>query len=178
MNKASLLNGTIYFDEFHRLTKEDSDLLLRIAEKPYELKLPDIGKKIPLRLLLIFASDETPAQVEDKGWNPDLLSRVAKPGRYFEIPSLSQRKEDITLLTVYYLEKRSEEKEVEIGLIYINALRLICELPWKSNYRQLISFLDHIIISLPKEIAPEEIGFEISFEEVWNAICAMNLIQR
>lgn len=150
--RASACGGTVFFDEFNTLDPRDGNLFLRFAEEPHEIEVPGLPSPLGLDVLMVFASNKRPAELEREGWNPAVLTRVAKPGHYFEIPPLSARREDIAVASVYYLEQqeqksreRNEVPVLEIERFELDALRLLCLLPWEGNYRQLMALLSRVV---------------------------------
>lgn len=141
--RASACGGTVFFDELNTLAAQDANLFLRIAEEPHEIEIPGVLSPFPLDLLMIFASNKTPLQlVREKQWNDAVLTRLAKPGVYFEIPPVGARRMDIALAVAYSIEKR----QPSIASIDVDALRWLCQLPWEGNYREIGALIDQVLL--------------------------------
>jgi len=167
LTKASACGGTIFFDEINTLAPADANLFLRIAEKPHSIEVPGLAFSIGLDVLMIFASNKRPAELEQAGWNSAVLSRIAKPGSYFEIPPLCDRPLDIGVVTAYYLQKNAPQ----VRHLDVDALRWLCKLPWSvGNYRELGAVLDRLIDDAKRREARE-----ITSEDVLQAYAGQRL---
>jgi len=145
--RASAVAGTIYFDEINTLGARAADVFLRLAEKPYEIEIPGNSRPIRLNVLMVFASNKRPDELVREGWNEAVLTRLAKPGSYFELPPLSDRPVDVAVAAAYMLERAEMEgKCPNVDRIDLDAFRILCCMPWRrGNYRQLKAFMDRLI---------------------------------
>ena len=144
--KATAYAGTCFFDEFNTLEKGLANNFLRLLAKPYEsLVFESEDKDSDERLIknfncvYVFASNKTPDELIDEGFNEAVISRISQ--YYFEVPPLRQRTEDMLLAFINGLTKK---EDVGWKKIEPTALRFLCLLPWEGNFRTLAGFVDDL----------------------------------
>jgi DNA-binding NtrC family response regulator len=125
----------------------------------------------PIKLLVVIASNYTPDQLIEKGFNPAIVFRITK--NYFHVPPLRQRKEDIAVFINHLLSKVA--KDYKLKRIDPHGMRLLCELPWPDNYRGVKGLIDHILFKRrQKEIEHPE----ITYDEVLQAITERDVMKK
>lgn len=171
------LGGTLFLDEFNTLPYYLSIKFLRIFESPYEIEMPWDSQRyrMSVNILTIFASNLDSLGLIERKFSPAVIGRITQ--NTFEIPPLRDRKEDIAVFVNSYLQKlKNKDKEgmiKNVTRINLDALRLICELPWLDNYRGIKGLLDEIILERKyRRIAMPN----ITFDEVIKAIAKRELL--
>ncbi|MEO5358791.1 MAG: sigma 54-interacting transcriptional regulator, partial [Nitrospirae bacterium YQR-1] len=69
-----------------------------------------------------------------------------------ELPSLSQRKDDIPLLVKFFIEKHNAEFGKQVTDISDGALRLLMDYHWPGNIRQLSSVIERAVLMTDNDV--------------------------
>ena len=73
-----------------------------------------------------------------------------------DLPPLRQRKEDVPLLTEFFLRKYSEENQRQMRRMTPEALRPLLNYAWPWNVRELENVIERaVVLSSNSEIGPE-----------------------
>jgi DNA-binding NtrC family response regulator len=108
-------------------------------------------KKIDVKL--ISASNQNLKElVNQKKFREDLYYRIATFN--IVIPPLRERIEDIPLLTDYFLERLSKKFDREITITPA-ALKILMQLEWQGNVRELENTLERAIITSNDSVLKE-----------------------
>ena len=136
--------GTIFLDEIGDISiKTQVDLLRFIQER----ELRRIGGKTPIKvdIRIIAATHKNLEELIKKGeFREDLYYRLNVIT--IELPSLRERKEDVPLLTEYFLEKFKLETGKKLKRISEDAMRVLMEYNWPGNVRQLENAIEHALV--------------------------------
>jgi DNA-binding NtrC family response regulator len=148
--------GTIFLDEVGDMDLTLQSKLLRAIE---ESEIERVGgvKIIKVDVRIVAASNrDLDRAVEDKSFREDLYYRLnVFP---IEIPPLRERKEDIPLLTEYFMNKYRIELKATQKDISKEALNILMNYHWKGNVRELENTVERAIILCDGEIiTPEHI---------------------
>jgi len=130
-------------------------------------------KPVKIDVRIIAASNkELEKAVEEKLFREDLFYRLnVFP---ITIPPLRERKDDIPLLSEYFLNKYCGELKAGVKSISKDALALLMSYPWKGNVRELENCIERAVILCDgEEINTEHINLnqQISIES-----CLRNLL--
>lgn len=154
-NKAGLLeqanNGTLFLDEIGDVPMGMQVKLLRLIEtRAYRPVGSTQVRSANFRL--ICATHKDLQQLVDRGeFREDLYYRInAFP---IILPSLSERKDDIALLSASLLDKLSPNIDYQLTEKAINSLK---QLELKGNIRELRNILERAIIYAPSNIIDED----------------------
>ncbi|GAA0182347.1 sigma-54-dependent Fis family transcriptional regulator [Clostridium sediminicola] len=164
--------GTIFLDEIGEMPKDLQIRLLRILQ---EREVTRIGgsKRISVDIRIIAATNKNLTQeIKVGSFRQDLFWRLNVIS--INIPKLSQRKEDIPLLTKHFIEKHSKKIERKY-ILSKDSLHILLNYNWPGNVRELencieraLLFVDNNVI-LPEHLpeyltyAPEKVDFYGSF---------------
>ena len=80
------------------------------------------------------------------------------------IPPLRERSEDIPLLINYFIEKYTNEQQLEskVSGITPEAVKILCDYQWKGNVRELENILERcILLGSGDMITPSELPLKI-----------------
>jgi len=163
-------NSTIFLDEIGELPLELQGRLLRVLQ---EKEVERIGgnKRIKVEVRIIAATNRNlEAEVAEDKFRSDLYYRLnVFP---IELPPLRERKEDIPLLAMYFLEKHNQKNGKKITGFSQKVLQQMCLNSWPGNIRELENMVQRSIISakdhIINEIAvPKNIGFHQQNQEEW-----------
>ncbi|MBN8568441.1 MAG: sigma-54-dependent Fis family transcriptional regulator [Ignavibacteria bacterium] len=136
--------GTLFLDEISEMPYNLQSKLLRVLEN-WEIKPVGSDKIKKIDVKLISASNQNLKElVNQKKFREDLYYRIATFN--IIIPPLRERIEDIPLLTDYFLARLSKKFDRQIS-ITPGALKILMQLDWQGNVRELENTLERAIIT-------------------------------
>ncbi len=165
--------GTIFLDEIGELYPFLQVKLLRVVQEKTFRRLGG-AEDIRVDVRIISATNQNlEERVKNGEFREDLYFRLNVIP--IKIPPLRDRKEDIPLLTEYFIEKYSKEFGKEVKKISPYALQLLMKYPFPGNVRELENIIERSItletgnIILPETlvISEEDSGpaAHVDFEE-------------
>ncbi len=154
--------GTLFLDEIGDMPQTMQAKLLRVLENGEVVRLGS-NDPITVDVRFISATNKNLAEmVADKRFREDLYFRIK--GVTLLIPPLRERREDIPLLTHYFIRQLAEKYEKPLEGITPEAQQELVGYSWPGNVRQLRSVIENMIVltagsmldvdSLPVEIRP------------------------
>jgi two-component system response regulator HydG len=153
--------GTLFMDEIGDMPQAMQAKLLRVLENGEVVRL---GSNEPVRVdvrLISATNRNLDEMVADKKFREDLFFRIK--GVTIVIPPLRQRREDIPLLTYYFLKQSAERYAKEIDGISTEAQQALMAYGWPGNVRQLKNVIENMVVLAPPG---REIGVEVLPAEV------------
>jgi two-component system, NtrC family, response regulator AtoC len=135
-------HGTIFLDEIAELPLSAQVKLLRVIQ---EGEIEKIGRteKIKVDVRIIAATNKNLAQqVVDKKFREDLYYRLNVVPVY--VPTLKERKEDIPILTDYFLNLFCSEAGKPKPVIEEQAMDLLLDYDWQGNVRELVNVIQRL----------------------------------
>ena len=152
--------GTIFLDEIGELYPFLQVKLLRVVQEKTFRRLGG-AEDIKVDVRIISATNQDlKEKVKNGEFREDLYFRLNVIP--IKIPPLRDRKEDISLLTSYFVEKYSREFGKEIKKISPYALQLLMEYPFPGNVRELENIIERSValetgnIILPETLVMSE----------------------
>jgi len=148
--------GTIFLDEISELPPALQVKLLRVVqEKTFRRIGGTEDMKVDVRI--ISATHQSLAKMVKEGaFREDLFYRLNVIP--IHIPPLRKRKEDIPLLTKYFIKKYSREFGKEIKTMSAYALELLMDYQFPGNIRELENIIERsIVMEQSKIILPEDL---------------------
>ena len=140
-------NGTVFLDEVGDMNPYAQAKILRSIESKEVFPLG--GKRaIPLDLRIIAATNQDPEQLMDEGkFREDLYYRlnVAR----VHLPPLRERKEDISRLIAYAIEKMNRCFGRNVKGLTDEAMATLFRYDWPGNVRELMNLIEASYINLP-----------------------------
>jgi formate hydrogenlyase transcriptional activator len=137
-------HGTILFDEIGDMPAETQVALLRVLQ---EREFERVGgtQSIPLDVRVIAATNcDLPAQIRSGKFRPDLFYRLnVFPIR---VPPLRERREDILLLTKYFIDRYSAKMGKRIRSVDKQTAQLLEAYHWPGNIRELQNVIERAMI--------------------------------
>ncbi len=127
--------GTLFLDEVANLSASIQASLLRVIQ---ERKLKRVGgtKEMDVDVRIIVASNENLQNAYQKGkFREDLYHRFNEFS--LNLPSLRNRKEDISLFASFFLDKTNRELNKEIKGFDEEVLNMFIQYSWPGNLREL-----------------------------------------
>ena len=159
-------HGTIFLDEISELPMLSQVKLLRVLQ---EGEIDKIGRteKIKVDVRVIAASNiDLEIAVEEKKFREDLFYRLNVMNIY--IPTLRERRNDIPALKEYFLEKYSDQMEIERPKIKDEAIAMLQSYEWPGNIRQLQNVIQRLLVSIEGEISKEDIANVLGSKRIGN----------
>lgn len=150
--------GTVFLDEISTMSMSLQPKLLRVLQE-YVIMRVGGRQPIPVNIRLIAAT------------NVDLKKRVAS-GQYredlfyrlnvfpIEVPALRDRKEDIPLLSNFFLQKYSELYSIDAPKLPARTLDRMMSYEWPGNVRELENFIERAVV-LHASGGSGTVGFEL-----------------
>lgn len=136
--------GTIFLDEIGELDISLQAKLLRVLQEG-EIERVGSVKQIKLDVRIIAASNKNLEDaVADKQFREDLYYRLSVFPVH--IPPLRERREDISSLAEYFLERFSREMKKRKPEISKDAMDILMTYQWKGNVRELENTVERAVI--------------------------------
>ena len=127
--------GTVFLDEINSMPLSSQAKLLRVLEEKKIMKLGS-NKEEPIDIRIISSTNEFPVEAIRNGHlREDLFYRLSVV--QITIPPLRDRKEDILLLTEFFIEKYNRRFHKKVIGIDENVLAVFMSFSWPGNVRQL-----------------------------------------
>ena len=136
--------GTLFLDEIGDLSlKLQAKLLRVIQEKQVERLGSDHSIKVDVRILAATNKD-LEKEVQEGRFREDLFFRLNVIP--IKLPPLRERKEDIPLLTQFFLKRICEREGIEEKKFTSQAIKALLNYPWPGNIRELENFVERVVI--------------------------------
>ncbi len=136
--------GTIFLDEISDISPKIQVELLRVLqEKEFERVGDSTTKKVDVRVVTATNQDLS-EKVRRGEFREDLYYRLNV--MKIELPPLRKRREDIPLLTDYFLEKFNRKFNKEIRSVSDDVKKIFMNYPWPGNVRELEHAIEHAFI--------------------------------
>ncbi len=152
--------GTLFLDEIGDMPADTQTRLLRVLS---DGEFYRVGGHEPLKadVRIIAATHQNLEQlVSQNRFREDLFHRLNVIR--IHIPTLRERREDIPLLTGYFLRKAAEELNEDPKLLKPETMDYITNLPWPGNVRQLENFCRWItVMATGQEVLLEDLPPEL-----------------
>ena len=136
--------GTLFLDEIGEMPLELQPKLLRAIQEQ-ELERVGGNRTIHVDIRLIAATNRNLKQMVEEGkFRSDLYYRLnVFP---LTVPPLRERREDIPLLTRYFVQKHAQRMGRDIETIPTSALEALTRYDWPGNIRELQNVLERAVI--------------------------------
>jgi two-component system response regulator PilR (NtrC family) len=148
--------GTIFLDEIGELpTILQVKLLRAIQEKTFRRVGGAEDVKVDVRIVAATNQDLV-QNVKDGSFREDLYYRLNVVA--INMPPLRKRKEDIPLLTDYFIRKYSEKFGKEIKTISAYSMELLMEYRFPGNVRELENIIEKsVALGMSNIVLPEDL---------------------
>lgn len=136
--------GTLFLDEIGDMSLSAQAKVLRVLQ---ENKLTRVGsdKDINVKVRVIAATNKNLREEIDKGnFREDLYHRLSVI--LIHVPSLAERRDDIPLLTNYFINQICNESGMPVRNISQDALEEMKSYAWTGNIRELRNVVERLII--------------------------------
>ncbi len=166
-NKKGLLEeadgGTVFLDEISQLDLKSQAKLLRVVEYG-ELRRVGGNRSRKIDVRFIVATDENLEEEVKKGkFRKDLYHRLTV--FTIEVPPLRDRRDDIPILSNYFLNKIILDLHKELHIISGEAMKYLIEYSFPGNIRELKNIIERmVLLSSDKVIGVEDLPLEIKMK--------------
>ena len=147
--------GTLFLDEVGDMSLAAQAKVLRVLQ---EHKITRVGSdkdiKVSVRVLAATNKDLS-AEIERGNFREDLYHRLSVI--IIHVPTLAERKEDISLLSEYFLSQLCEEYGMGTRQITSEAIEELTLHEWTGNIRELRNVMERLLILSGKQITKEDV---------------------
>ncbi|WP_130805886.1 sigma-54 dependent transcriptional regulator PrdR [Senegalia massiliensis] len=137
-------NGTLFLDEIAELPLYMQAKLLRVLQ---DNKFTRVGgtELINSKVRIISATNTNLAEMVDEGkFRKDLFYRLNVIE--IKLPPLSERENDIVLLTYHFLNELAEKNNRDVPKISPEVLDIFKRYNWNGNIRELRNVVEHTLV--------------------------------
>ncbi len=157
-------SGTFFLDEIGNLSVNIQAKLLRALQ---EGEINRIGEKYPIKIdvrVIIASNTNLEEEIKRGTFREDLYYRI----NVFSIflPTLRERKEDMPLLALHFLNQFNSIFGKKIRNISEESMKLLINYSWPGNVRELQNVIQQAIIMAEDIILPEHLPFYIKENKV------------
>lgn len=146
--------GTVFLDEVSEMPLNIQARFLRVLQEREVVRLGG-SRNIPIDIRVLAATNRDMWKLVQSGaFREDLYHRIST--LLLEIPSLSERKEDIPALAQYFIYKRSRELQLAVHGIDAAALELLSQIHFTGNVRQLNNILERAMVLASSRLVTAE----------------------
>jgi two-component system response regulator AtoC len=151
--------GTVFFDEIGDMSLALQAKLVKVIEERNFRRIGGV-KDISVDVRVIAATNQNLKELVSKGaFRADLYHRLNVIS--FEMPPLRNRRDDIPLLTDYFISYFNREFHKNITIIPDGVRELFLRYHWPGNIRELRSTIERaMLLSDGKELNPKYIQLE------------------
>ncbi len=136
--------GTIFLDEIGDISPAIQAKLLRVLETRAFKRLGGVEDiQINVRIIAATNTDLT-AALKTGAFRQDLYYRLKVI--HIRIPPLRERKEDIPLLTKYFIDGYNREFKKQVTGVHPDAEKILLNYPWPGNVRELRNVIERVMI--------------------------------
>lgn len=155
--------GTIFLDEISEMDIKLQARILRVIQEMEVMKIGD-DKIIPIDVRIIAATNRNLLnEISNNNFRRDLYYRINV--LKIEIPPLKERKEDIQILSKFFLEKYNKKYGKRVNVIDNDTLNMFHNHQWPGNIRELENVIEKIVIVGEKEVLEKD-SANIIFNEL------------
>jgi len=151
----SASGGTLFLDEIGDMSQSAQAKVLRALQ---ESKITRVGgeKEIDVDVRVVAATNkDLLKEIEDGNFRMDLYHRLSVI--LIHVPSLTERKDDIPLLTQSFLEEICSDYGMPVKKVSEGAMEALKALPWTGNIRELRNMIERLIILSDKTITEDDV---------------------
>ena len=145
-------NGTLFLDEIGDMPLALQVKLLRVLQEK-EVRPLGSTQSLPVDVRIISATHRDLEHEMSQGtFREDLYYRLNVVN--LDIPSLSERREDIPLLAYHFLTQLSADTKKRVTSFAPEALELLVRASWPGNVRQLLNVVEQTVALTTTPIIP------------------------
>jgi two-component system nitrogen regulation response regulator NtrX len=147
--------GTIFLDEIGDMSLSAQAKVLRVLQENMITRVgADKDIKVDVRVIAATNKD-LKKEIAEGRFREDLYHRLAVI--LINVPSLNERREDISLLISHFAEKIASEQGNTVKHFTKEAVTLLQEYDWTGNIRELRNVVERLIILGGNEISENDV---------------------
>ena len=136
--------GTIFLDEIGAMPVQAQTRLLRVIQEQEVTRLGENApRKIDVRIIAA-TNDNLPELIKQNAFREDLYYRLAVVP--ITIPPLRERREDIPILTEYFLTRSATKHGIKPPMIARDVFKVFFDHPWTGNVRELENLVERVVV--------------------------------
>jgi two-component system response regulator GlrR len=167
--------GTLFLDEIGDMPLP---LQVKVLRALQERTIRPVGNttdvKIDVRLISATHRNLT-TEMQNERFREDLFYRINVVG--LEIPSLANRREDISLLANHFISIYNKKYKKKVHGFAPDALEILIAAPWPGNVRQLQNMVEQMVVLATTQIVPASL-VQKSLQDESNAIIPFEAARR
>lgn len=167
--------GTLFLDEIGDMPLA---LQVKVLRALQERTIRPVGNttdiKIDVRLISATHRNLT-TEMQNERFREDLFYRINVVG--LEIPSLANRREDISLLANHFVHIYNHKYKKKVHGFAPDALEILIAAPWPGNVRQLQNMVEQMVVLATTQIVPASL-VQKSLQDESNAIIPLDAARR
>ncbi|MDH5748557.1 MAG: sigma-54 dependent transcriptional regulator [Rhodospirillales bacterium] len=143
-------NGTLFFDEVADMPLETQGKIVRVLQ---EQNFRRVGGKISIQVdvrVISATSHDLAKKINENSFREDLFYRLNVVP--VQVPSLSERREDIPLLANYFMAREALAAGRQPRTLGQDTIAALQGYDWPGNGRELRNFIERLLITAPGEI--------------------------
>jgi transcriptional regulator with GAF, ATPase, and Fis domain len=142
--------GTLFLDEIGDMPLSTQAKLLRTLQNQEILRVGSLTpRKVDVHVIAATHRD-LKAAIAEKNFREDLFYRLSMVE--IHAPSLAERKEDLPLLTKYFIEKFSRQFRKDVTGLTQRAQIVLARHDWPGNVRELQNVIERAVIMTPGRV--------------------------
>jgi two-component system nitrogen regulation response regulator GlnG len=153
--------GTLFLDEIGDMPPELQTRLLRVLADGQFYR---VGGHSPVKVnvrVIAATHQDLESRVKEGLFREDLYHRLNVIR--LRLPSLRERREDIPLLAKHFLQKSARELGVEPKKLSDATLKLMGNMPWTGNVRQLENVCHYLTVMAPGQVVePKDLPADLT----------------
>lgn len=151
--------GTLFLDEIGDMSLSAQAKVLRALQ---ENKISRVGsdKDINVDVRVIAATNkDIKTEIENKKFREDLYHRLSVI--LIQVPSLNERREDIPVLTDYFINLICSEMGIPKRSIDADAIEALKVYSWTGNIREFRNVIERLLILCPQKISKKDVDMYV-----------------
>jgi two-component system response regulator AtoC len=147
--------GTIFLDEIGEMTLSTQKKFLRVLQ---EREFERVGGTVPVKVdtrVVAATNKNLPNEVREGNFREDLYYRLNVIVIY--LPPLRDRREDIPLLAVHFLDKHRASVSSRPAQISTGAMRMLMDHDWPGNVRELENTIERAVVLAQGGVITEDL---------------------
>ncbi len=136
--------GTLFLDEIGDMPAAMQAKLLRVLESGEVVRLGSNAPRLVDVRLISATNRNLGEMVAEKKFREDLFFRIK--GITINLPPLRERRQDIPLLTLFFMKQVAEKYNKQIDGIDSKAQHLLMAYTWPGNVRQLRNVVENMVV--------------------------------
>ena len=152
--------GTLFLDEIGDMPHAMQAKLLRVLENGEVVRLGSNEPRLVDVRIVSATNRDIDAMVADGAFRQDLFFRIK--GVTIQIPPLRERREDIPLLTHFFIQQTAEKYEKTVESVDPEVQQQMMAYTWPGNVRQLKTVVENMVVLAPGDrLTPDLLPPEI-----------------